>query len=174
MIKLIKTIKQERGELTVSVFRTDGQIAYDAVFVPDKKKGEMFRTEIHNVVSPLINHEVIIAVDEYLQIEEDLENSGLSAHEFFSTPKEEGIKVWVSWDSEQNERPPFIKGIHSSPYLSRTRPILKNLDNELIYWDLGRDCTAITEIDSDFAELLGVKNGECKAFFIREADDGGN
>lgn len=83
MIKLIKTIKQERGELTLSVFRTDGQIAYDAVFVPDKKKGEMFRTEIHGV-SPLINHEVIIAVDEYLQIEKDLENSGISAHEYFA------------------------------------------------------------------------------------------
>lgn len=94
--------------------------------------------------------------------------------EFFSTPKEEGTKFWVSWDSKQNERPPLIDEIHSSPYISSTRPILINLDNGLICWDLGRDCTAITEIDSDLAALLGVKHGECKAFFIREAADGGD
>lgn len=84
------------------------------------------------------------------------------------------VTVWVSWDSEQNERPPFIEEIHSSPYISSTRPILINLDNGLISWDLGRDCNAITEIDSDLAALLGVKNGECKAFFIKEAADGGD
>lgn len=91
--------------------------------------------------------------------------------EFVHRPKEEGTEVWVSWDSEQNDYPPFIEEIHSSPYISSARPILKNLNNGLICWDLGRDCTAITEIDSDFAELLGVKCGECKAFFIKEASN---
>ena len=96
------------------------------------------------------------------------------------TKREDGkhvstIKVWVSWDSEQNDTPPFIDGIDSSPYISSgKRPEPKDISNGLISWDLGRDYNAITEIDSDLAALLGVKPGECKAFYIKEADDGDN
>lgn len=82
------------------------------------------------------------------------------------------VTVWVSWDSEQNDTPPFIDGIDSSPYVSSSkRPEPKDIGNGLISWDLGRDYNAITEIDSDLAALLGVKNGECKAFFIKEASN---
>lgn len=89
--------------------------------------------------------------------------------------RKEGTKVWVSWDSKQNDYPPFIDSIDSNPYVSSgKRPEPEDIGNGLISWDLGQDYNAITEIDSDLAALLGVKPGECKAFFIKEADDGGD
>lgn len=80
-VKLIKSIKQEHGELKVTIFRVDGEIAHDTVFTPVKKHGEKFTTEIHNG-SPMVNHEIIIAIDEFYKIEKDFKDSGIESHDF--------------------------------------------------------------------------------------------
>lgn len=85
------------------------------------------------------------------------------------------IKVWVSWDSEQNDTPPFISGIDSNPYISSGgQPYAQDVGDGRISWARLGECEQITKIDSDLAALLGVKPGECKAFYIKEADDGDN
>lgn len=81
-MKYIKTIEQKHGELKISVFEIDGEVAYDVVFTPIKRAGENFTTEIHNN-SPLLNHEVIIAIDEYFLNKQDLESSGIPNSPYF-------------------------------------------------------------------------------------------
>ena len=89
--------------------------------------------------------------------------------------RKEGTKVWVSWDSKQNDTPPFIKGIDSNPYISSGgQPEAQDIGDGRISWTRLGECEQITKIDSDLAALLGVKPGECKAFYIKEADDGDN
>lgn len=85
------------------------------------------------------------------------------------------IKVWVSWDSEQNDTPPFISGIDSNPYISSGgQPEAQDIGGGNFSWKLPGSWEQTTKIDSDLAALLGVKPGECKAFYIKEADDGDN
>lgn len=84
-MKYIKTIKQARGQLKIAVFPIGDEIAYDVIFTHNRKAGESFATESHNRDngSPLINHEIIIAKQEYSQINENLKNSGLTESEYF-------------------------------------------------------------------------------------------
>lgn len=90
-------------------------------------------------------------------------------------PEQEGTKVWVSWDSKQNDTPPFISGLDSNPYISSGgHPEARDIGGGLISWTLLGGSEQFTKIDSDLAALLGVKPGECKAFYIKEADDGGD
>lgn len=84
-------------------------------------------------------------------------------------------KVWISWDSKQNDIPPFINGLDSNPYISSGgHPEAKDIGGGLISWTLIGGSEQFTKIDSDLAALLGVKPGECKAFYIKEAADGGD
>lgn len=81
-------------------------------------------------------------------------------------------KVWISWDSKQNDIPPFINGLDSNPYISSGgHPEAKDIGGGLISWTLIGGSEQFTKIDSDLAALLGVKNGECKAFYIKEASN---
>lgn len=81
-VKLVKTIEQEHGVLKVTIFRIDGEIAHDTVFTPIKNQGETYTTEIHNNGSPMVNHEIIIAIDEFHEIEKDFKGSGIESHDY--------------------------------------------------------------------------------------------
>lgn len=83
--------------------------------------------------------------------------------EFFSTPKEEGTKFWMSW-AESNSG----SDVEISANLKPAKHI--RADGSVYY--NGHGLNSACYIEERFAEYIGLKKGECKMFEIREVSNG--
>lgn len=85
--------------------------------------------------------------------------------EFFSSPKEEGIKFWISWTESNSGNDVEVS--------ANLKPAKHVRADGSVYYN-GHGLNSACYIEERFAEFIGLKKGECKMFEIREASNGGD